>query len=149
MSSRSSYPDEPGAAGRAGTRPRGPSSPIDGGRGVDEEKETKKRKKKKKKKSSLVLVVVAVAEALAANNVVDTTEVKVTGKDNNKHGRTKTSTTPGTAFMGARECLFYLFVTTICLPIIIIFIYLLILWFVVAFNYLYYIIYRRIKIIHT
>ncbi|KAH0553873.1 hypothetical protein KQX54_005420 [Cotesia glomerata] len=92
MSSRSTYPDEPGAAGRAGTRPRGPSSPIEGGRGVDEEKETKKRKKKKKKKS---VVVVAVA-----NNVVDTTEVKVTGKDNN-HGRTKTSTTPGTAFMGA------------------------------------------------
>lgn len=100
MSSRSTYPDEPGAAGRAGTRPRGPSSPIDGGRGVDEEKETKKRKKKKKKKS---VVVVAVA-----NNVVDTTEVKVTGKDNN-HGRTKTSTTPGTAFMGAREYFVFLF----------------------------------------
>lgn len=91
MSSRSSYPDEPGAAGRAGTHPRGPSSPIDGGRGADEEKETKNKKKKKKKKTQ------EDAE----------TEVKVTGKDNN-HGRTETSTTQGTAFMGAREYI-YLF----------------------------------------
>ncbi|KAK0163550.1 hypothetical protein PV327_007220 [Microctonus hyperodae] len=56
MSSRSSCPDEPGAAGRAGTRPRGPcssssSSPINGGQEADEKIETKKRKKKKKKKT--------------------------------------------------------------------------------------------------
>ncbi|KAK0094853.1 hypothetical protein PV326_009745, partial [Microctonus aethiopoides] len=102
MSSRSSCPDEPGAAGRAGTRPRGPcssSSPINGGQEADEKIETKKRKKKKKKKTVTTTTRITSTNTTTLQVLKDVvTEVKVNGKDN-KHGRT--SKTQGTAFMGA------------------------------------------------